>query len=180
MKTKQFLSKGTYLEKVFHTTDYQNKMITDAVKGRMTTGRLTFMALKNEEVKLYPFDVRYPDSRVWTRGDGSRYKDPGYIRVIEANMRSWHIEYSSFKTLYPNKQYLLNYFWEQLKNAPRAKDLGTLSGCFKGDDQAPAIRANGLLWVKRQWGIEFGSMSRLNNAWVWRNKPPAAKEKETA
>ena len=162
--------------KVNKITDDINATITENVKARMTHGRLTFMTLRNEGVDLEPFDIRYPDERVWTRNDGVRYKDPGYIKVTERRMRSDHRKYSSFKTLHPSKQALLDYFWETLKQMPRSKDLGTLSGCFPSDEYCPAIRAGGLLWVKRQYGIEYGSMSRLKSS-VWNLKP--VEEKET-
>jgi len=165
------------LEKVYDIVNTINDTITENVKARMTRGRLTFMALKNEEIDLEPFDIRYPDERVWSRGDGVRYKDPGYIRVMEGHMRAQHRKYSSFRTLHPNEQALLNHFWETLKQTPRAKELGTLSGSFRSDEYAPALRAGGLLWVRRHWGIEFGSMSRLNSG-VWNFKPAEEKEIE--
>ena len=153
-----------------------NATITENVKERMTGKRLTFMALTNQEINIEPFEIRYPDDRIWTRNDGVRYKDAGYINVLDSKMLRMHRRYSSFKTLHPGKQALLNYFWETLKEMPRSKDMGTLSGCFSSDKHCPALRAGGLLWVKRLWGIEYGSMSRLNSG-VWINTP--AKEKET-
>lgn len=160
--------------KVNKITDEINATITENVKARMTGKRLTFMALKGHSVNVEPFDIRYPDDRMWTRNDGLRYKDPGYIRVMDSRMLWTQRRYSSFKTLHPSKQKLLDYFWETLKQMPRSKELGTLSGCFPSDEYCPALQAGGLLWVRRQWGIEYGSMNRLKGG-VWINIP----QKET-
>jgi hypothetical protein len=173
MKSNEFLNEATMDSKVGDIVDALNKKITNDVKSRMTSKRLTMLALKDEEVRLTPVSFKTPSSRVWTRGDGSRYRDPGYIKIDDATMRYLQRTYSTFKKMFPTAEALLDHVWETLKTTPRSKDLGTISGEFRSDDYAPALRAGGMLWVNRERRIEYGSMSRLTNKnSVWHNRPP--------
>lgn len=163
--------------KAWDMIDSINDDITKSVKARMTGKRLTMMALKDEHVIVQPLGIRPPDMRLWVRGDGCRYKDPGYIKVTDSHMEHYGRKYSSFKTMFKgNKHAVLDHVWETLKNTKGAKDIGTVSGCFKSDKHSPALKVDGIMWVKRPWGIEFGSMSRLKaKNGVWIHTPPKEK-----
>jgi len=100
----------------------------------------------------------------------------GYIKVKDENIKATGRQYGTFKRLFPDKEAILDHVWEELKRTPRSKYLGTLSGEFKSGKHSPALRARGYLWVKRSWGIEFGSMNRLKNGWVWKLTPPEDKD----
>lgn len=160
--------------KAWAVVDTINEEITNLVKSGMTGKRLTMMTLKGEAVFTCPLTIRPPDRRVWVRGDGSRYKDPGYIKTSTRAIRRYGRRYSTFRTMFRNdEQAVLDYVWEALQNTKGAKDLGTLSGSFRSDEHRPAMSVNGMLWVKRRWGIEFGSMSRLKSKYgVWNLTPP--------
>lgn len=165
--------------KVNTVIDAVNDDITNQVRGGMTGARLTMYILKTDGIgpRLYPLGNKEADYRVWTRGDGVRYKEPGYIQVLDDNARRYRNNFSTFKTLYPGKQEILDHVWETLKRRPQAKDMGWLSGSFNSHAPSPALRASGLLWVRREWGIEYSSMSRLKNEYgVWRHTPPQETE----
>jgi len=156
----------------------QEEVINNIIKSNMSGKRLTMLILKEgaDIVSVDVLRVKAADWRVWTRGDGARYKEFGYIKVKEDNIKFTGRQYGTFKRLFPDKEAILDHVWEELKRTPRAKDLGTLSGEFKSGEHSPALRARGYLWVKRSWGIEFGSMNRLKNDWIWQLTPPEDKD----
>jgi hypothetical protein len=150
--------------------DKHNAEVVAEVKAGMSQKRLIMMSLRNEPVDIEPYGIHAPDNRVWTRGDGHRYKDPGYIEVCRWRLPEYHRSYSTFKRLYPSEHELLERIWNSILAMPGAKDAGTITPAL-GNDRHQVIKAGGVLWVKRDWGIEFGSPSRLKSA-VWRHKLP--------
>ncbi len=109
----------------------------------------------------YPMDYKNPGMRMWTRGDGSRYKDPGYI-FIDRDLKpedqpKWH------------KAKAVEKFWKFLESKG-ARKIGDVSGEFGSDPHSPAVVLNKLIFVFNGRSIAWGSTSRLKNSSVWRQK----------
>lgn len=109
----------------------------------------------------YPMDYKNPGMRMWTRGDGSRYKDPGYI-FIDRDLKpedqpKWH------------KAKAVEKFWKFLESKG-ARKIGDVSGEFGSDPHSPAVVLNKLIFVFNGRSIAWGSTSRLKNSNVWRQK----------
>jgi hypothetical protein len=119
----------------------------------------------------YPIDYKNPGMRMWTRGDGSRYKDPGYI-FIDRDLKpedqpKWH------------KARAVEKFWKFLESKG-ARKIGDVSGEFGSDPHSPAVVLNKLIFVFNGRSIAWGSTSRLKNSSVWRQKQPGVAEGELA
>lgn len=115
----------------------------------------------------YPMDYKNPGMRMWTRGDGSKYKDPGYI-FIERDLKpedqpKWH------------KAKAVEKFWKFLESKG-ARKIGDVSGEFGSDPHSPAVVLNKLIFVFNGRSIAWGSTSRLKNSSVWRQKQQGVAE----
>lgn len=115
----------------------------------------------------YPMDYKNPGMRMWTRGDGSRYKDPGYI-FIDRDLKpedqpKWH------------KAKAVEKFWKFLESKG-ARKIGDVSGEFGSDPHSPAVVLNKLVFVFNGRNIAWGSTSRLKNSSVWRQKQQGVAE----
>jgi Protein of unknwon function (DUF3008) len=114
-----------------------------------------------------PLDYKLPGSRVWTRGDGSRHRDPGYI-YLDKYLRPEQAE--EWRAQNPVDQ-----FWKWMISKG-AKQVGDVSGEFGSDPHRPAVTLGGLLFTKGDHNITWGSKSRLKNSNVWRQKKLAEKD----
>ncbi len=115
----------------------------------------------------YPMDYKNPGMRMWTRGDGSRYKDPGYI-FIDRDLKpedqpKWH------------KAKAVEKFWQFLASKG-ARKIGDVSGEFGSDPHSPAVVLNKQVFVFNGRNIAWGSTSRLKNSSVWRQKQQSVAE----
>lgn len=110
---------------------------------------------------LYPMNYKIPGMRTWTRGDGSRYKNPGYI-FIDRNLKSDDI--SKWE-----KAKSVEKFWEFLESNG-ARKINDVSGEFGSDPHSPAVVLNKLIFVLNDRSIAWGSTSRLKNSSVWRQR----------
>lgn len=109
----------------------------------------------------HPLDYKDVGMRSWTRGDGSRYKDPGYI-YIDKDMKPQDIKkYSAQKPI--------EKFWQFL-STKGARKIGDVSGEFGSDPYSPAVVLGKLIFVFNGKSIAWGSTSRLKNSSVWRQK----------
>ncbi len=118
----------------------------------------------------YPMDYKNPGMRMWTRGDGSRYKDPGYI-FIDRDLKpedqpKWH------------KAKAVEKFWKFLESKG-ARKIGDVSGEFGSDSHSPAVVLNKLIFVFNGRSIAWGSTSRLKNSSVWRQKQQGVAEMDS-
>ena len=115
----------------------------------------------------YPMDYKNPGMRMWTRGDGSRYKDPGYIFIARdlkpEDQSKWH------------KAKAVEKFWKFLESKG-ARKIGDVSGEFGSDPHSPAVVLNKLIFVFNGRSIAWGSTSRLKNSNVWRQKQQGVAE----
>lgn len=115
----------------------------------------------------YPMDYKNPGMRVWTRGDGSKYKDPGYI-FIERDLKPEDIPKWQ-------KAGAVEKFWQFLESKG-ARKIGDVSGEFGSDPHSPAVVLNKLIFVFNGRSITWGSTSRLKNSSVWRQKQQGVAE----
>ena len=109
----------------------------------------------------FPLDYKDVGMRSWTRGDGSRYKDPGYI-FVDRDMKPEDIKKYS-------EQKPVEKFWDFL-SSKGAKKIGDVSGEFGSDPHSPAVVLGKLIFVFNGRNIAWGSTSRLKNSSVWRQK----------
>ena len=105
-----------------------------------------------------PLDVKDRGTKVWTRGDGVRYKDPGYIRLSPymnpADTKKW-------EKINPVAK-----FWEWLKQQPGVHDAGEIRGEFGSNPRRQAVGLKGLFFAMNSGSatyIEWGSKSRYKN-----------------
>jgi len=115
----------------------------------------------------YPMDYKNPGMRMWTRGDGSKYKDPGYI-FIDRDLKPEDIPKWQ-------KAGAVEKFWKFLESKG-ARKIGDVSGEFGSDPHSPAIVLNKLIFVFNGRSIAWGSTSRLKNSNVWRQKQQGVAE----
>jgi len=103
--------------------------------------------------------VKDPGTRVWTRGDGTRYRDPGKIRAKDDR------DAKQLKAFFP---------W--LIKQPGVKHLGKLSGSFASEEPGDVYAIGGIYFKLMNHNIiEWGSVSRFKNPRsVWKQQPKSA------
>jgi ribosome modulation factor len=105
-------------------------------------------------------DIKSPGTKVWTRGDGTRLRDPGRIQASHWADDKQQAEKAATK------------FWPWLLKQPGVKSIGQVSGQFGSSPMTDAVSYKGLYFSGGPYGTEFGSMSRVKNPKsVWRHKP---------
>ena len=99
--------------------------------------------------------VKDPGTRVWTRGDGTRYRDPGKIRTKDGDEKQ------------------LKAFFPWLIKQPGVKDLGKLSGSFASEVPGDVYAIGGIYFkLMNHDVVEWGSVSRFKNPRsVWKQTP---------
>lgn len=113
-------------------------------------------------------DIKSPGTRVWTRGDGVRHRDPGYI-------------VPSYWSDEPKKgAVVVQKFWQWLQKQPGVRPLGQISGEFSTSKFSDMVGYKGLYFAGGPRGVEFGSASRFKNPRsVWRHNAPEQALTET-
>jgi hypothetical protein len=105
-------------------------------------------------------DIKSPGTKVWTRGDGTRLREPGRIKASYWADDKKQAEKAATK------------FWPWLLKQPGVKSIGQVSGQFGSSPMTDAVSYKGLYFSGGPYGTEFGSMSRIKNPKsVWRHKP---------
>jgi hypothetical protein len=97
-------------------------------------------------------EIRSPGTRVWTRFDGARHRDPG--RIVSKDPR------------------LLNGFWKWFQTQPGVKPMGDVRGAYMSSDYDEAVRYKGAYFAMTKNGhMVYGSMKRVTNPKsVWLQK----------
>jgi hypothetical protein len=97
-------------------------------------------------------DYNPPGLGSWTRGDGSRYRDPGNV-----------VAYFN-----PNDKEPVALFLDWLKNYPKTKSIGGVKDWYGSSKPREAYTLNGILFTISDIGrVQYGSTSRLRNSNVW-------------
>ena len=104
-----------------------------------------------------------PGMRVWTRGDGTRSRDPAKL------------------TQYPDAKDSIDMLWVTLSKIPGVKPAGTVSHEFPSIGSNDAITFKGFILVKRNRTIDVMTPSRVKNPnSVWKQKQAEVAEAATA
>jgi len=103
-------------------------------------------------------DNSSPGLRSWTRGDGSRYRDPGKI-----------VSYWGDSATRNN----VDSFLDWLRNHPKTKNIGGVKDWYGSSKPREAYVLNSVLFTVSDNGrVEYGSTSRLRNTSVWSKSNP--------
>lgn len=109
-------------------------------------------------------DYNPPGLGSWTRGDGSRYRDPGKI-----------VSYWGDSETRSN----VSSFLDWLKNYPKTKNIGGVKDWYGSSKPREAYVLNGVLFTVSDNGrVEYGSTSRLRNTGVWSKSKPTNEESQ--
>ena len=114
-----------------------------------------------------PLAAERPGSRVFTRSDGTRYRDHGNIRFYQGWIDPQDVD--KWKATKPVEK-----FWDWLKSQPGVKPIGQVSGEFRQDPMRDAVAYKGQYFVLTPHGsVIWGSVSRFKNPRsVWRQQNP--------
>ena len=114
-----------------------------------------------------PLAAERPGSRVFTRSDGTRYRDHGNIRFYQGYIDPQDVD--KWKATKPVEK-----FWDWLKSQPGVKPIGQVSGEFRQDAMRDAVAYKGQYFVLTPNGsVIWGSVSRFKNPRsVWRQQGP--------
>jgi hypothetical protein len=166
MKTfREYINLVESAEQVVAEGDLEEQQLDEA------TAREVVLALLDKfyaDMKLPPrqgshsgaLDIKSPGTKVWTRGDGTRHRDPGRIQASYWANDKKQAEKAAAK------------FWPWLLKQPGVKSIGQVSGQFGSSPLEDAVGYKGLYFTGGPRGVEFGSMSRVTNPKsVWRHKP---------
>ena len=104
-----------------------------------------------------------PGGKWTTRGDGKRMKNMGTIKPYNRLINNKEDIPTSIKSE------MLNNFWEFLLKIPGVKTTNNVSNWDGSSPKDETIKYQNVLFIKRNYAIEYGSPSRANNPnSVWR------------
>jgi len=97
-------------------------------------------------------EIRNPGTRVWTRFDGARHRDPG--RILSKDPQ------------------LMTGFWEWFKTQPGVRPMDSVRGAYMSSDYDEAVSYKGAYFAMTKDGyMVYGSMKRVTNPKsVWLQK----------
>lgn len=115
---------------------------------------------------------RKPGFRMWTRFDGSKYREPSYISAfpymkdkdIKAAIKKGYL-----KIPLDNNVDVINWVWDEI-NAKGAKPVGKVKGEFGSSEYSPAVILDGVLYIKERMRIVYATRSLLRNLDVWKQE----------
>lgn len=104
------------------------------------------------------------NARVWTRGDGSKYRKPAKI-VSDLDHSMYAKVLKDYKKLMGGTP--VDMAWKFITS--KGKSLGKATGELGSDKPAPAYQWNGTVFIKRgSESIDIVTPSIFRNSWVWR------------
>jgi hypothetical protein len=142
VKNEEYYAKGGYWEKYVKRSG-----ITGVIDELIKEFNLQFQIPWDSD-SLKVTSLSSQSFRVWTRGDGSRYKLPGEIRGSESN---------------------IDEFWGWLQGKPGVKNIGKVGGEFSRDKMEDSVQYKDVYLSKRSpESIIFGSINRVkSNGGAW-------------
>lgn len=153
MNFKEFLNEST-IEKFFDG-------LVDTLNDRM-----------NEKlgIRTIIFEKK-PGMRMWTRGDGSKYKEPSTIinSVEGAWVRKNKPEAANKVPEMINDETLNDWAWEQIK-AMGAKEGPMIKDEVGSSDYRESLKLGKYILIKNKRTIDYGSSSLLRNVDVWKSQ----------
>lgn len=118
------------------------------------------LRLSGTTVPVNPLRVK-DGGRVWTRGDGTRYRD--WAKIVPDP------SFDSRASKRAQAVSVLDQVWARIEaNGVHLQ----VSGEFGSDGYTDAFRIGGTVFKRMPESIWFGSASRLKNASVWRSREP--------
>ena len=153
--------------------DFFNEKIIAAVKEKQPPKMQLWNALQGIETHRSDVPMRIArDDRMWTRGDGSRYKELNTFKIIDFKKFSKKIKYT--KRVFKSEEDIQAFCWNEIITAKNAKRLGTLSGTFGSSDYHEIYRVGKMVFINRPWGLimlapayfairGYGDSTRANN-----------------
>ena len=104
------------------------------------------------------------NARVWTRGDGRKYRKPAKI-VSDLDHSMYAKVLKDYKKLMGGTP--VDMAWKFITS--KGKSLGKATGELGSDKPAPAYQWNGTVFIKRgSESIDIVTPSIFRNSWVWR------------
>jgi len=104
------------------------------------------------------------NARVWTRGDGSKYRKPAKI-VSDLDHSMYAKVLKDYKKVMGGTP--VDMAWKFITS--KGKSLGKATGELGSDKPAPAYQWNGTVFIKRgSESIDIVTPSIFRNSWVWR------------
>ena len=140
------------------------KQVKDFVEGvskELSNGGTTWL-----------YDI-HTSNRMWTRGDGSRYKDWPYISSFYEPQQYEDKENNRDLKHLPDDMNtgsdVMKHLWSVIES--KGKALGKISDEFPSIPRGNAVLVGSIIFVLDNYGsIKFGSKSRLKNSDVWNIK----------
>lgn len=113
------------------------------------------------------FSTKY-GTRMWTRGDGSKYKEPSYIFASEESYL--FNKYPVLKKKFKGTAGLCNFAMEYIKSLPKIKSIGKIKGEFGSSEYQDAYQLGNIIFIKTDFTIKFATKSILKNVDVWKKQ----------
>lgn len=121
--------------------------------------------------------------KVWTRGDGMRYRDPNVIMfqnesakdmvsgkekyINKASKAEWHPIYK--KMAETDHYKAMQMFWDWLKEQPKVKQANfRVSGEFGSSGYRDVLTLGPYIFILDGNQIQYGTKSLLRNSPIWR------------
>jgi len=120
----------------------------------------------------YFADIK-PGMRMWTRGDGSKYKEPSLIKSYfsDSEVRDRKSKtMANFPKEIKDATDVVNAIWAKIIAMPGAKNIGDISGEFGSSESMPAVLVGNTIFIKQDFSIRYATKSILRNKGVWRQK----------
>ena len=120
------------------------------------------------------FDRKAQSMRMWTRGDGSKYKEPGHFTIAQDKwdyLTQNKKNAAAIKKVFKTKEQAMEWAWDQITQLPKAKEIGDVSDVFGSSEFAPAVSIGPYIFIKRgTWGIQYATKGILRNSAIWRQQ----------
>jgi len=117
---------------------------------------------------IEPWDKK-TSNRMWTRGDGSRYKEPSRISAMR-EYKYYAESLPEFKKKFPTIDKFAGAVMDKLFRDSKFKKVGQVSGEFTSDNYSDAYTYKNLLTVRNSTSVMYASKSILKNSDVWKIK----------
>lgn len=113
-------------------------------------------------------------NRMWTRGDGSRYKEPAYIYPAEETYIFKNYPETAQK--FDGTRALTDFAWEHITSLPGAKSIGKIKGEFGSSEYSEAFQVGKVIFIRDNFVIRYGTKSLLRNTDVWKQENESVEE----
>tara|TARA_R110001592_G_scaffold356251_1_gene657712 strand:- start:353 stop:817 length:465 start_codon:yes stop_codon:yes gene_type:complete len=146
-------------------TEFLNENINE---GKMDTLTNDLVKQYRKEVKTNEYDYAMSatmSSKMWTKMDGSKYKEPGKFKV--------RINNQDDREAVEKKRQVQSNFWPWLLKQSGVKSIGKVSTEFRNAGYDDAVEYKGTVFIKRKETdkhtiTEYFSKGRFKNSGMWK------------